>query len=128
MGPQDPAVTTDKSGVESRIEPRFNADTAATIETIRGQVKTWEGRIANVSGNGFQLVLGEPLELGETVRLTACGNQVLAEVRYCVQAAGSFVAGAERVGEWVVPGSAAPGEPVKCPRSRPPMDTCAQPR
>lgn len=114
---------TDKSGVKSRTEPRFDTDAAATIETIRGHVKTWECRIINVSGKGFRLVSGEPLELGETIRLTVCGNQALAEVRYCVNAGDSFVVGVGRVYKWVAPGSVAPAEPVMSPQVRHPMDS-----
>ena len=110
-----------ESTTELRIEPRFNTDSAATIETLRGKVQTWEGRIADVSGTGSRLMLSEPLDLGETIRLTACGSQILARVRYCVRAGGSFVVGVERVDEWVAAGSDIPSEPTTRPRLRNPV-------
>jgi hypothetical protein len=83
-----------------RAEPRFKTDTLGVIEVIRDEAYTLQARIADVSGIGFQLEMTEPLELGETVRLTVDGYQMLGEVRRCIRDGTAYNIGVERVDAW----------------------------
>jgi hypothetical protein len=86
--------------MEVRTEPRFKTDSVTAVEVIRDKAYTFEGRITDVSGIGFQIEMAEPLMEGETIRLTVDGYHMLTQVRHCVLHDSTFKIGVERVDQW----------------------------
>jgi hypothetical protein len=86
--------------MEVRAEPRFKTDSVGVVEVIRDKAYTFEGRITDVSGIGFQIEMAEPLTEGETIRLTVDGLHMLAQVRHCMLDDSTYKIGVERVDQW----------------------------
>jgi len=84
-----------------KSEPRFKTDTDVIIQLLKGEGHR-VGRIVDISGAGFRLLINEAVAIGEPLRLTVFGEyHVLAIVRYCVPKEGAYSVGVERVDEWL---------------------------
>jgi len=93
--------------MDNRVEPRFKTETAASLTVLRhDQVCDYNCLVVDVSGVGYGLMMREPLERGETIRLQVGHDhsqaQVLAVVRHCRLIEDQFSIGVERIDEWLV--------------------------
>jgi len=96
-----------------KSEPRFKTDTDVIIQLLKGEGHR-VGRIVDISGAGFRLLINEAVAIGEPLRLTVFGEyHVLAIVRYCVPKEGAYSVGVERVDEWLT--ATDPALPGKAP-------------
>jgi hypothetical protein len=87
--------------MDLRTEPRFKTETDVTLQLLRNRMRELPGRIVDVSGVGFRMIVKEPLASGEPVRIKAGDLHLLALVRYCVPNTGGYFIGVERIDEWV---------------------------
>jgi PilZ domain len=95
--------------MKPRGEPRFKTETDVTIQLLRKEAHQL-GRIVDVSGAGFGLLLKDAVTVGEPLRMIVGDYHVLAMVRYCVPSEGAYSAGVERVDEWLPVATDAPLE------------------
>jgi hypothetical protein len=98
--------------MNSRVEPRFKTDASITVRLLRDKDNQLPGRIVDVSGTGFHLLLKQALAVGEHARIIAGDRHLLVTVRYCVPVEDGYSVGVERIDDWLPDHKAEPPEKV----------------
>jgi hypothetical protein len=82
------------SGMQNkRKEPRLEASGPARVTLPGERNRQVRGEAVNVSGNGFRLMLDEPVVPGTPIMVDWEGAQAMGEVCYCRQEQGAFAVG-----------------------------------
>jgi hypothetical protein len=91
-----------------RIEPRFKTETSVVLQRLRRDSHQLPGRILDVSGVGFRLLVQEALTVGEPLRILTADYKLLAMVRYSVPVENGHSVGVERIDAWLQDDKAVP--------------------
>jgi hypothetical protein len=110
LRPKSPAGGQGRGhSIERRKHIRTPLDAPVRLRPMDGSAPMIEGRIVNVSKNGFKLKLPHALQPGLTVQARIGGRIVMAEVRYSIPAGEEFHVGLEIQDVFPIP-ERSPGE------------------
>ncbi len=80
---------------EQRTQLRMEVDQPVRITLLDQPRRVQKGRLANLSGRGMRIVVGEAMPIDGAVKVDWDDTLVLGEVRYCVPESNQFVIGLE---------------------------------
>lgn len=79
---------------ERRHDPRFTTNVAASVHSLNPLTPEYSpAQIVDVSKRGLKLRVQRPIQPGTEIQIRLSRGFVLGEIRYCVQAGSSYVAG-----------------------------------
>src|SRR5260221_11852596 len=93
-----------------RIEHRFRPETSVVLQRLRRDSHQLPGRILDVSGVGFRLLVQEALTVGEPLRILTGDYKLLVMVRYSVPVENGHSVGVERIDAWLQEDKAVPSQ------------------
>lgn len=80
-----------------RSETRFPVNSRALVTRVDRPAEGMEASLADVSGEGFQLVVDQELAAGTMIAVETDAHVILAEVRYHRRRGSKFATGAKRL-------------------------------
>lgn len=90
--------------MEQRSQPRIEVDGPVKVSLVGSVQDPLQGRLSNVSDDGFMATLPQAFKAGDVVQVDGGEDLIVAEVRHCRKADGGYVVGFE-IRDWSNKGS-----------------------